>query len=462
MEAGRQRLSCSRDRHDMVHSPKPPDEPDAGVLLVDLARAVDAAADGRVLVFGSAPPHGRDLDLLARGLQEAAIAARLATDGLHNRGVQWVAFRGCTAAGVELISAADWQLPPPELNSLFEEAEVLRGYRNLVVPAPHHALLIAARRVARAGHYSDRLRARVAARLDGAPSAWEEAAQRAPAWRAVEALASLRAMHADGSQPGRVAKMRSVGARLRALPESRQRAVAGAVRRLAGRPRIVAFSGLDGAGKSFQATSLQAALDQLAYSAVVIWPPASNVLFQADPALKRRLFAVLRALGRSDGREQMAVSVSPSGETSPEPLPRQRAALAHALAFVVAVVQAWAFRRGTRRAARPADVVIYDRYALDSIVYLRHRWGHGRAFPIQSALIRWLTKRPDRAFLLDVPPEVAYARKQDFPIDNLRERAVLYRQLHGQLGCLRLDGERPPEDLCAEIALSVWECLAEG
>ena len=104
-------------------------------------------------------------------------------------------------------------------------------------------------------------------------------------------------------------------------------------------------------------------------------------------------------------------------------------------------------------------MVIYDRYALDSIVYLRQRWGHGRTFPLQSALIRWLTRRPDRAFLLEVPPEVAYARKQDFPLDNLRERAGLYQQLYGQLGYLRLDGERSPEDLCAEIAVSVWECL---
>jgi len=104
-------------------------------------------------------------------------------------------------------------------------------------------------------------------------------------------------------------------------------------------------------------------------------------------------------------------------------------------------------------------VVIYDRYALDSIVYLRHRWGHGRAFRLESALIRRLARRPDCAFFLDLPPEVAYARKQDFPIDNLRERAALYHELHQRLGVERLDGERPREELCADIARTVWERL---
>jgi len=191
----------------------------------------------------------------------------------------------------------------------------------------------------------------------------------------------------------------------------------------------------------------------------VVWPPASNVIFQGNPALKRRLLAVLKMLGRTPGPERPPVPVAPTDEPSDDPLPRQSAPVAHALAFVVALAQASAFRRGRAGAARRADVVIYDRYALDSIVYLRHRWGHGRAFRLQSALIRGLSRRPESAFFLDVAPEVAYARKQDFPVENLRERAAIYRELCPRLGIQRLDGERPREDLCAEIAAAVWERL---
>jgi thymidylate kinase len=436
------------------------DELNHQTLLTQVARAADDAADARVLVFGSPPPQGRDLDLLAREPQRAAIAARLGAAGLRNRGATWAAFRGCTAVAVELLSAAQWQLPPRELGSLFAEAEPLPGYRHLVLPAPHHRLLIAARRVERAGAYSDRVRARVVASLQSAPSAWEEAELRAPAWRAARALSSLRSMHVRGSRPGRTALARSLASRARATPTPRHHTAARAVRRLSRGPAIVALSGLDGAGKSFQAAHLRATLDQLGCRAVVIWPPAANVLFQASPALKRRLFAVLRALGRSNTHRPAAASASPSQDSPLEPLPRQPAVVAHALALLVALVQTWALRRGARRVGRRADLLIYDRYALDSIVYLRHRWGDGRAFPLQSALIERLSRRPARAFLLDVPPEIAYARKQDFPIDNLRERAELYEQLYPRLGCVRLDGKRSPEELCAEIAVSVWESLA--
>ncbi|MGI9020974.1 MAG: hypothetical protein ACR2G3_09730, partial [Solirubrobacterales bacterium] len=242
-----------------------------------------------------------------------------------------------------------------------------------------------------------------------------------------------------------------------ASPPERRRAVARTARRWAGRPAIVALSGLDGAGKSFQAVRLQATLERLGHQAVVVWPPASNVIFQGNPALKRRLLALLKALGRAPETEP--APPASDGEPSVDPLPRQSAPVAHALAFVVALAHVWAFRRGRTAAGRRVDVIIYDRYALDSIVYLRHRWGHGRAFRLQSALVHRLARRPAHALFLDIPPDVAYARKQDFPIDNLQERAELYHELHAQLAVRRLDGKRAREDLCSEIAGAVWEGL---
>jgi len=438
-----------------------------------------------VLVFGSLPPEGRDLDILARPGQRKAIAAALTREGLLTKdGARWVAFGGCTAVGVDLVLAADWRLPDRELDSVFEEARVLAGYTHLAAPAAPHALLIAARRVARAGRYGEKLRARVEATAREQPSAWQEAEARAPAWHAERELAALRALHSRGGAPALGARLRSAAGRLRDAKGKRRRVAARTMRRLTGRPMIVALSGLDGAGKSFQAKRLADALLQLDYRVAVVWPPAANVMFQANPALKRRLFGLLHMLGRGDAPKPRGSSgESPArrgagplpGETSgpvdepsgppgegaaPEPLPPQRAPVAQGLALVVALVQAWSFRRGARGSARRADVIIFDRYVLDSVVYLRHRWGHGRAFPLQSALMRLLTRRPDCAFFLDVAPEVAYARKRDFPLENLRERAALYSALHGRLGSVRLDGERTPEDLCGEIAAVAWQRLA--
>ena len=437
-----------------------------------------------MLVFGSLPPEGRDLDILARPAQRDAIAAALTRAGLLTKdGARWVAFGDCTAAGVDLVDAADWGLPDRELDSLFEEARLLAGYTQLAAPAAPHALLIAARRVARAGRYGEKLRSRVEATARERPSAWREAAARAPAWHAVRELAALRTLHSRGTAPAVGDRLRSAAGRLRGAKGKRRHVATRTARRLTGRPVIVALSGLDGAGKSFQAKRLADALLQLDHRAAVVWPPAANVMFQANPALKRRLFGLLRLLGRGDAAkptpadeslaavkagaspgETSGAADEPSGppgeEAVLEPLPPQRAPVAHSLALVVALVQAWSFRRGARGSARRADVIIFDRYVLDSVVYLRHRWGHGRRFALQSALMRLLTRRPDCAFFLDVAPEVAYTRKRDFPLENLRERAALYSALHARLGWVRLDGERAPEDLCGEIAAAVWQRLA--
>jgi thymidylate kinase len=424
-------------------------------LLGELAASVDAAAAGRVLVFGAPPPRGRDLDLLVRPAQRDAIAARLGANGLRRRGDTWVAFKSCTAAAVELIPADAWRLPPSELDRLFSEAQPIQGYVNLAAPAPHHALLIAARRAARAGRYDEKLRARVTELTERTPTAWEHAAEQAPAWKAVGALASVRQLQAR-ARPGTGARLRWLATHRRPPAISRRRAARVLRRRLRGRV-IVALSGLDGAGKSLQAATLCAALSQLDCNAAVVWPPAANLMFQANPGVKRRLFGLLRVLGRDASDATAARPRSPSIEPGDAPLPRQFALVTHALAFVVALAQALSFRRGLDRAARRADVVIYDRYVLDSIVYLRHRWGAGRALALQSALIRLLSRHAECAFLLDVPPDVAFARKQDFSIENLRERAALYHELHARLGVERLDGLRSPEELCAEIARSVWE-----
>jgi thymidylate kinase len=104
-------------------------------------------------------------------------------------------------------------------------------------------------------------------------------------------------------------------------------------------------------------------------------------------------------------------------------------------------------------------VVILDRSALDAVVYVRDRWAGGAALPVQTRLLARLAPRPGRAYLLDVSPETAYARKHDFPLDVLRARAALYRELHAALGVRRLDGEREPSDLCAEIAADVLDHL---
>jgi thymidylate kinase len=103
--------------------------------------------------------------------------------------------------------------------------------------------------------------------------------------------------------------------------------------------------------------------------------------------------------------------------------------------------------------------VVCDRFTLDSVVHMRYAYGEHRSFRLQEALIRALSPRPRRSYFLDVPPEVASTRKQDFPLEENATRARLYSEERPRFGAVVLDGERPREDLCAEIAADVWGLL---
>jgi thymidylate kinase len=376
-----------------------------------IAHAIDAAAAGRVLVFGSPPPGGGDLDLLARPAEEAAVVAVLRAEGFVARGRQWASFRTTPPAAVELVPAAAWRLPGPALAALFDDAVPLPGFARLVTPAPHHVVLLSARRlVGSGGRLPDKARARLDDALAADPSAWARAEALAPAWRATAAMAALDAFRRGDRPPLARARLE----RLRRPVSRRPR-----------RRTIVALSGLDGSGKSSQATDLREALEALGVDAVVVWPPAKNVLFRAPQPAKAALRRLLGVAGTG--------------------LPATAAALAQVLAL----------RRHLRGTA--GKVVIFDRAVLDAVVYVRQRWADGRPLPFQSWLVRALSPRPDRAYLLEIAPETAFARKQDYPLDNLRQRAALYHQLADRLGVRRLDAGRPRRELFEQIAADVWQ-----
>lgn len=397
------------------------------------AELVDAAVTARVLVFGSLPPAGRDLDLLVRPAEEAALARLLAEAGFLRRGHKWGRFGSATPDVVELVPAATWRLPAAELEALFAEAAPLPGFRHLVRPAPHHSLLISARRLAGTGRTAKTM---PPTRADD--GGWREAHARAPLWRARRALALLE----RGVEPGR-------GARAMALAE--ERGWTYACRLVVPRPRrgaIVSLSGIDGAGKTSQAQSLVEALGQAGVPAVAVWRP-----FEGPPALRAAATPVKRALAvlrGAPGDAERSIMAGAGGSTALKEVWTAVLVLVHAV--------------GQRRAALPhvvrGRVVVFDRQNLDAIVRLRFVYGERRRHRLPRVLLRALAPQPRLAWLLDVRPETSYERKRDrWPLDALRRHARLYREEHAGLGVRRVDGERPQEEISAELAAEVWSEL---
>jgi len=426
------------------------------------AQRLDSVVRDRVLVFGSMPPQGRDIDLLVRPAEHRAIAATLRDDGFLDYERRWAAFRGCSAEAIELVPSGAWKLPPEEVEALFADGVPLDGLERLVRPAPHHALLIAARRLARTGGFSDKQRARVEAACAESANCWQSAREHARSWRAEAELALLQKAFDHGGSVTR-------GERLRAIARSHatgQRTGPGeylrAARIFASRRRrgtVISISGCDGAGKSSQARSLQEALEKTGFEAVVVWRPLGHFGFLT--VLSRPVKGLLRVFKR--GPFKQAAPHSSAGSimsTRSDGTEAAGGVFRNVWVTVIALLNAISQRTAVTSHVRRGRIVILDRSALDAVVLMRFLYGEGHGFRFQRWLLRTLPHPISLGFLLDVTPATLLARKQDWwNLEDLQRHALLYREECARFGARRLDGELPQDQICTMIATEAWRAV---
>ncbi len=418
----------------------------------EIAAAIDAIVTHPVLVVGSPPPTGRDLDLLAAGDDHTAITAWLSAAGFLLWRKSWARFDGTSVYGVDLSSLDRWGSATSD--HLLQDAEPIPGYRNLARPSPATVLLLAARgMVTRRGRITGKVRARVSGALERDPQAWTAAEQHARALGMVGALRLLRRAHQASrplSAPARAAGLTAVwvhGGSLRAkgriFLDARPRDW---------RPAVVSFSGLDGSGKSTQVTGLLDALEHLGVAAQVQWAG-----FKTASKLRRAL-PVLDHAGESIRDDPKAAETPrPRDPLVPAACIDHRLGRHLWMSSVVAAnaVSLWRYvlvpRRGTK-------VLIFDRFSPDSAVKLDFHYGLNRDFDIrwQRAVFRFLSPKPDVGFLVAVPSDVAYARRQDQTPEELLAMSRLYDEQVPRFGLIRLDGTDPAEVLGQQVVIAAW------
>lgn len=442
-----------------------------------IVRKIDSELGGRVVITGALPPDARDLDIVVRPAERQVIARLLASEGFLARGrrvrpgriwvEQWVAFEACDACPVDLDPAERWGLPAKELDDLFAEATPIEGFRNLFRPSPQHTLLLAARRFAGGnGRLTPKLRERVDRALAEAPDAWDRAERRASAWGTRVTLRLLR----DACERGReISSLVLARARLAAAVEGGDRTwkintLARRARAVLPAPAVaVAFSGLDGSGKSSQARALERTLETVRVRVAVHWMPLG-----LNPSIRLVRRAVKRVLlGSPSRRDGSTADLDPSRSLvagdRPALLSRENAVITQGWATVVSLASASRYRMVLLRHSWRGGVVIFDRYALDSVAQLRYFYGAHHRFSFQRWLVRAVTPTPLRAYFLDVAPEIALARKpEQYNLQQLTAQAGLLREECGRLSVRRLDGERPIERSCERIARDVWRAMSGG
>jgi thymidylate kinase len=215
-----------------------------------------------------------------------------------------------------------------------------------------------------------------------------------------------------------------------------------------GRPLLVSFSGLDGAGKSTQIANLQRALQArgLRTRLLAFWDDVV-VLSRYREGFVHKVYGSERGIG-APGK--------PVNRRDKNVRRWYLTVVRHALYFLDAVrlikVIAAARRSGE-------DVVILDRYIYDELANLPLVNPGTRIF---VRAVSALVPRPDVAYLLDADPEEACQRKPEYPLDFLHSCRRSYRELAQMLGTMTFIPPLPLADAMTEVERAIGPVLAQS
>jgi thymidylate kinase len=215
--------------------------------------------------------------------------------------------------------------------------------------------------------------------------------------------------------------------------------VVGAARDAA-RPRLLALSGMDGAGKSTVALDLLEALETAGRPAIVHWTRLAGELGFLDRAsrLVRRL--VRRETSLADPDAPAPVATAGSGGMG---------SLIDALWVLAVAAAAVRTARRAARIRRGGLTVVCDRWLADALVDLRVRYGQR---PAAEWLLRIGFPHADVAVLLEVDGATAARRKPgDQSEAILQAMEARYAAVGARLGLPRVDASAPADEVAALV-----------
>lgn len=220
---------------------------------------------------------------------------------------------------------------------------------------------------------------------------------------------------------------------------------------------LLVFNGVDGSGKSYQANLLVERLRKAGYPAVSVWGGGKATLAQPMIRLGKLVMKGPRKrdLGKAADAETRARYDEYVGSTQKmlkrpalRSFFRSMFLFDHALEVYARIVPRLLM----------GQIVVCDRYIYDSMIRVAlmsgttpEEFGKTMALPFYAKV-----PQPAHWFFLDVPPDVAFARKDDIlDVAFLQRRIPFYDVAIERLGMQVIDGTQAPE----VIAETVWQSV---